>query len=194
MKKVAVSGLALALVLVLASGLQAQGIYIGVQAGYSAEKPKLPDDLNSVFESDASFFYGGRLGLKMMMFAVEANYLRAGHELVQTVVGDVNWDGIELTYQYIGVNAKLFPLSLPIPPVASIRPFLTAGYGVYTADLKEVDKDSKGSYNAGLGLELKISKIALLVEGKYRKGKVTIEGRELELGNFSISGGVNIYF
>lgn len=189
MKKIMISGLVLAFLLVSASGLQAQKLYIGAQVGYSSQSPTLPDLQTLEFNKVDSFFYGGRLGLKFMMFAVEANYIRSDYTFDQTVTGVIDWDGEELQYQFIGVNAKLFPFS-----IAMFKPYVTAGYGVYLAEIKNIGDDNKGGYNVGAGIELKISKIALVVEGKYRYGKVNIEGEDLELGNFTLSGGINIYF
>ncbi len=102
-----------------------------------------------------------------------------------------------MDYSYIGVNAKFFPISLPLPPVGSFRIFVSGGYGSYTADIKDLTngKDTNGGINFGGGLELKVSRISFLVEGRYHtKSKFTIANEELELGKFYINGGINIYF
>ncbi len=197
MKKFIVSGLVFACLLLFASGLHAQKLYVGILAGYSAQSPKIPDSVNE-FAKDSSIFYGARVGLKVMMFSIEGIYYRAAHELIQEHVGDVDWSEFdEMDYSYIGVNAKFFPISVPLPPVGSFRIFVSGGYGSYTADIKLLTsgKDTKGGLNYGVGLELKISKISFLVEGKYHtKSTFTIANEELELGKFFINAGINIYF
>ena len=197
MKKIIVSGLVLACLLLFASGLHAQKLYVGFLAGYSAQSPKIPDSVNE-FAKDSSLFYGARIGLKVMMFSVEGIYFRAAHELIQEHVGDVDWSLYnEMDYSYIGVNAKFFPISVPLPPVGSFRIFGSAGYGSYTADIKTLTngKDTNGGLNFGGGLELKLSKISFLVEGRYHtRSTFTIDDVELELGKFFINGGINLYF
>lgn len=189
MKKIVISGLVLIFLFASVSVLRAQEIYIGALAGYSSEKPKLPDIQDIEFESDATLFYGGRLGLRISMFAIEAMYIRAGHELTQIGAGVIDWDGRELEYQYIGANVKLFPFSIAI-----FHPYLIGGYGYYMAEIQDVGDDKTGSYSLGVGMELKFSKIALVAEGKYRRGDVVIDGNDLELGNYSLNVGLNIYF
>ncbi len=197
MKKVIVSGLVLACLLLFATGLHAQKLYVGLIAGYSAQSPKIPDSVNE-FAKDSSLFYGARIGLKVMMFSIEGIYYRAAHELIQEHVGDVDWSLYdEMNYSYIGVNAKFFPIALPLPPVGSFRIFVSGGYGSYTADIKDLTngKDTNGGINFGGGLELKVSRISFLVEGRYHtKSKFTIGNEELELGKFYINGGINLYF
>lgn len=196
MKKILVPGLALTFFLLFTTGLRAQKLYLGIQVGYSTQKPSLPNVTDISFDSDASFFYGFRAGVKFMNLALEANYLRSAYELIQKGIGDeIDWDGKELNYSFLGVNLKFFPFSIPLPPIASLHPYATAGYGIYGANIKDIkEKDNKGGYNVGAGLELKISKLSLLAELKYRHGKVVLEGEDVALGNFSFSAGVNLYF
>jgi hypothetical protein len=191
MKKIVISGLVFVFVFASVSALNAQEIYIGALAGYSSETPTLPDIQDIELDSKATLFYGGRLGLKISMIAIEAMYIRASHELTQIGTGVIDWDGRDLEYQYIGANVKLFPLSLAV-----FHPYLMAGYGYYMAEIQGLpdNKDQTGSYSVGAGLELKFSKIALVAEGKYRRGDVVIDGNDLELGNFSLNVGLNIYF
>lgn len=187
MKKIMITVLALAFILAAASVVHAQAVYVGAQVGYTTQKPKLPDFQNIRF--DDTLFYGARVGLKVAMFAVEASYLRSDHNIIQAVDGLIDWRGSDLEYQFIGVNVKFFPLSLAV-----LHPYLTAGYGYFIADVRDIDKDSGGSYNAGVGLELKFGKISILAEGKYRKGKAVIDEIDLDLGKYSLSAGINFYF
>lgn len=184
-----ISGLVLVFLFLFASGLQAQDLYIGAMAGYASSSPKLPDLSTLEFDKSDSFFYGGRLGLKFSMVAVEAVYLRSDYKMDQLVVGVVDWDGETLEYQFVGLNAKIFPFSL-----AMFKPYVTGGYGIYFTKIEGIDDDRKGGYNFGVGLELQFANIALVVEGKYRKGEATIDGNNLELGNYSLAAGINIYF
>jgi hypothetical protein len=198
MKKIIVSSLVLACLLLFASGLHAQKPYVGILVGYSAQSPKIPDSV-STFAKDSSLFYGARIGLKVMMFSIEGIYYRAAHELIQEYweVGDVDWrEYNEMDYSYIGVNAKFFPISVPLPPVGSFRIFLSGGYGSYTAEIKLLTsgKDTNAGLNFGGGVELKVSKISFLVEGRYHtKSKFRIADEDLELGKFYINAGINIY-
>jgi hypothetical protein len=197
MKKIIVSGLVLACLLLFASGLHAQKLYVGILAGYSAQSPKIPGGV-AEFAKDSSIFYGARVGLKVMMFSVEGIYFRAAHELILEQMGDLEWGEInDMDYSYIGVNAKFFPISVPLPPIGSFRIFASGGYGSYTTNFKDLTngKDTNGGLNFGGGLELKLSKISFLVEGKYHaRSKFTIDDVELELGKFFINGGINLYF
>lgn len=189
MKKIVISGLVFVFLFASASVLHAQEIYIGALVGYSTETPKLPDIQDVEFNTNDTLFYGGRLGVKISMFAIEAMYVRAGSELEEIGTSVIGWDGREMEYQYIGANVKLFPLSIAI-----FHPYVMAGYGYYLAEIQDVGDDKTGSYSVGVGLELKFSKIALVAEGKYRRGDVVIDGNDLELGNYSLNVGLNIYF
>jgi len=189
MKKIVIPGLVFAFLILFASGLHAQKLYIGAQVGMSSSTPELPDLSSEEFGKDNSLFYGGRIGLKFSILAIEATYIRSDYEIVQTAGGVVAWDGETLEYQFVGVNAKLFPFSLAI-----FKPYITGGYGIYMTDISNVGKDNEGGYNYGIGLELQFANIALVAEGKRRVGNATIDGNDLELGNYSLAIGINIYF
>ncbi len=184
-----ISSLVVAFLLVSASGLHAQKVYIGGMVGWTQSELELPDLASEEFGKENALFYGGRLGLKFSMLAVEAVYIRSDVDLVQTVSSVIDWNGETMEYQFIGVNAKLFPFSLAI-----FKPYITGGYGIYLTEISNVDKDSKGGYNFGIGVELQFANIAFVVEGKRRVGNATIDGQDLDLGNYSVAGGINIYF
>jgi opacity protein-like surface antigen len=172
---------------ILVAGASAKnGFFIGLQGGWSMQKPSL-EEVN--FDSDSSFMYGARIGVKFMMFAVEANFFQSAHNLVvKDLVGFV-WDGVEVDYNYLGVNARLYI------PLIVVHPYVTAGYGSYSATLKDIGKDSTRGFNVGLGVEVNLGDtFALMAEGKYHKVKVDIEDSELDLKNYTLSGGFNIYF
>lgn len=181
-----ISGLVVAFLLVSASSLQAQKLYIGVQGGYWAQNLEFP---SLDFDQGTSLFYGGQIGLNFMMFAVEATYIRSDYDIVELVSGVVDFNGETLEYQYVGANVKFTPISLKI-----LRLYLTAGYGQYTADITNIGDGKDWGWNAGAGVELRLSKLGILFEGKYRPGEVEIEGELLDLGNYSFGVGINIYF
>jgi opacity protein-like surface antigen len=172
--------------LLTSSAFAQGGLYLGIQAGYSAQKPSLKD---VEFNTDTSFLYGFRVGLKFMMIALEANYFQAAHNLELRDFVTLDWGGRQIDYNYIGINFKYFM------SFAVLHPYITAGYGYYTADIQDIDKDTEGGFNVGLGLELMLGKkFSLLAEGKYHHTKVDIQQKDLKIGDFSFSGGINIYF
>lgn len=171
----------------LMSNVYAQGgLYFGIQAGYSAQKPSLK---NVEFNTDTTFLYGMRAGLKIMMIAVEINYFQAAHNLDMAELIALDWGGRQVDYNFIGLNLKYFF------PFFLIHPYLTMGYGYYTANIHEIDKDRDRGYNLGIGLELHLgSRLSLLAEGKYHHVSLDIDQRKFKIGDFTLSGGLNIYF
>lgn len=164
----------------------AAGFFIGPYLGYSTQKPSL-DGVR--FNTDTSSLYGARFGFKLLMVSIEANYLRIGHTIGidESAAGD--WAGMNLNMQYLGLNAKVFF------PLLIIHPYVTAGYGFYTADVNTVGKDTQRGINLGLGMEIHLGgKFSLLAEGKYHRVRFDIQERSLKLGNYSLAGGFNIYF
>lgn len=160
--------------------------FIGVQGGWSSQKPKLT---NVEFNSDTSFMYGVRAGVKFMMLALEANYFQAAHNLIVKDGIAFDWDEREIDYSYLGLNLRGYV------PLVLVHPYFTVGYGYYKANIKGIGKDSDKGFNVGLGAELSLGdKFSLLAEGKYHRVKVNIDGSELKLGDFTLSGGFNIYF
>ncbi len=172
---------------VFVSGAAAKsGFFIGVHGGWSMQKPSL-DEVK--FDSDSTFLYGARVGVKFMMFAIEANFFQAAHNLVVKELVGFDWDGVEVDYNYLGINARVYI------PLILVHPYFTVGYGSYSANLKTIAKDSNMGINLGLGVELQLGdKFSLMAEGKYHNVKVNIEDVELKLKNYTLSGGFNIYF
>ncbi len=170
----------------VANGFAQVGFYLGAQAGYSAQKLSLKD---VEFNTDTTYLFGARLGIKLMMIAVELNYFQAAHNIDLADPLSIDWGGREVDYNYLGLNLKYFF------PLFMLQPYLTFGYGYYTADIHEIDKDKDGGYNLGIGLELKLgSKFSILAEGKYHHVNLDIEEKKLGLGDFTICGGFNVYF
>jgi opacity protein-like surface antigen len=172
---------------ILVTGLSAKsGFFIGVQGGWSMQKPNLEE---VKFESDSSFLYGARIGVKFMMFALEANYFQAAHNLVAEELVAFDWGGVEVDYNYLGINLRVYI------PLIVVHPYVTVGYGSYSANLKDIAKDSNRGFNLGLGVEVQLGDtFSLMAEGKYHNVKVNIEESELGLKNYTLSGGFNIYF
>jgi len=180
-------GLLVFLVLFCASVLPGRAlIYVGAQAGWSAQKPSLS---NIEFSTDTSFLYGLRAGLRFAGLGVELNYFQAAHNMEPKDFLGLRWKDRQMDYSYIGLNGKIY---FPIP---IIQPYITAGFGYYAADIHEIDKDSNGGYNFGLGAELMLGKrFSLTAEGKYHHVKLDIDNLDLTLGDFTFSGGFNIHF
>ncbi len=178
------------LLLFLAAGAaiaEAQaGVYAGGYLGYSAQKPSFK---NIEFTTNTTFVYGLRAGIRFLMLALEVNYFSAMHNLEVTDFLVLDWNGRENDYSYIGINLKT-QMS-----IAFVHPYLTAGYGYYTANIHGIDKDKEGGYNAGAGVEVTLGKrIGLAVEGKFHHVRVDIAKVDLALGNFIVSGGLNFHF
>jgi opacity protein-like surface antigen len=172
---------------ILVTGAAAKsGFFIGVQGGWSMQKPSFEE---VKFDSDSSFLYGARIGVKFMMFAIEANFFQAAHNLVVKELVAFDWDGVEVDYNYLGINARVYI------PLILVHPYFTVGYGSYSANLKDIGKDSNRGINVGVGVEVQLGdKFSLMAEGKYHNVKVDIQESEMELKNYTLSGGFNIYF
>ncbi len=173
-------------VLLTVSGAYGQaGFFLGVQGGFSAQKPKLSA---FDFNTDTSYLYGIRTGVKIWTIALEVNFFQAAHNIALVELNPHEWDGREVDYNFIGGNLKYFF------PLAIFHPYITFGYGYYTASIMEIDKDTDRGFNFGVGFELHLGKkFSLLVEGKYHRVKLFIDELDLKIGDFTIGGGFNIY-
>lgn len=186
MKKIT-TGLAMAL---LAFGLvpkaEAGLIYLGLQGGISKQKASFSD---IKFNTDTSFLYGAKAGVKFMMFAVELNYFQAAHNLDSNDISVSMWRDRKVDYSYLGANMRW------IFPILVVQPYITAGYGFYAADIHDIDKDNNGGFNLGAGVELMLGKkFSLSAEGKYYHVTLDIDAKSFKVGDFSLTGGINIYF
>ena len=187
MRKYRLAALIVAAVLLTTANSYAKtGFFIGAQFGFSAQKPSLS---NVSFDTNTSFLFGVRAGLKILAVAVEANYFQAAHNLEPKQLATLSWGAREIDYNYLGVNVKYFF------PLLMIQPYLTAGYGFYTASVQNIDKDTDRGFNFGLGIELHLgSKLSLLAEGKYHHVTLDIDNLDFGIGDFTLAGGLNIYF
>ncbi len=165
------------------------GLYGGFFGGYSSQKPSLPD-ASTLFNTNTTFCYGLRLGVKILMIDIEGTYMQASHNINWQSGLLPDWNGRQVDYNYVGVNLK-YLFSLPV-----ITPYLTVGYGYYSASIWQKDKGSDGGWNFGGGLEVRLGKrIGIVVEGKYHHAVVDLNilHFQLGLGDFTLTGGLNVY-
>jgi hypothetical protein len=159
--------------------------FIGLQGGWSQQNIDFRD---IEFDRDTAFLYGARAGVRILTFIVEGNFYQAAHNIAASDIGAL-WSSRKINYNYLGFNVRFF---LPFPVV---NPYLTLGYGTYTADIEDIGKDKSGGWNAGLGVEVFLGrKFSLLGEARYNHGGFDIEAEELEIKNFTFHIGFNLYF
>jgi hypothetical protein len=159
--------------------------FVGIQGGWSQQNIDIGD---IEFDRDTAFLYGARAGIRILTFVVEGNFYQAAHNIGASDIENL-WDSRKINYNYLGINVRLF---LPFP---LINPYLTAGYGSYSANIKDLGKDKQGGWNAGLGLEVFLGdKFSLLGEVKYNAGDFEIETEEIKIKNFTFHIGINLYF
>ena len=124
-----------------------------------------------------------------MMISLEANYFQAAHNMELKEVLTFAWSGKQVDYNYLGANLKFFF------PFLVFHPYITAGYGFYTAEIQTIHKDTKKGFNGGIGIEIHLGKkFSLLAEVKYHLVNLNIENLELKIGNWTFAGGFNFYF
>lgn len=186
MKKAITVVLLILAVAAAGANAEAAGFYLGLQGGVSKQKAKLSD---IEFNADTSFLYGLKGGVKIATMALELSYFQAAHNLTSEGVSIDSWRNRAVDYNYLGANLKwIFPLLV-------VQPYLTVGYGTYTADVHDFGKEKNGGFNAGAGVELLLGKkFSVSAEGKYHHVKLDIDAQNLSLGNFTLSGGLNFYF
>ncbi len=186
MKKIVVLIFALGMFLFSIEGVYCQGVYVGPQVGYSSQKPILKD---VEFSYDTTFLFGARAGIKVFMIALEVNYFQAAHNLELTELITFSWGDRKIDYNYLGLNLKYFF------PILIVHPYLTFGYGYYTADILDIGEDSSRGFNLGFGIEIQLGKrFSLLAEGKYHHARFDIAEEELKLKDFTFGGGFKFYF
>lgn len=173
------------------AGLAAQqsyalvGFYAGAFGGVSSQKLKFDEGIT---DPDKTFLYGLRLGLQVLTFALEFNYYRSGHNIAPADFYSFQWEGMEDDLSFIGGNLRI------MFPLAVVRPFLSVGYGYYTLDVRNIDKDTEDGFNVGLGLEVKLGKLAIIGEGKYNSVDMNLKELDFGLRHFTLTAGLNYYF
>lgn len=157
--------------------------FIGLQGGVSSQKIDFKD---FEFNKNTAFLYGVRAGFRVLFFVIEGNYYQAAHNIS---IADVDLDERKVDYNHLGLSLRLF---LPFP---FVNPYLTFGYGRYSAEIKNLGDDSNTGYNIGFGLELHLgNKFSLLGEGKYNNVGLKIQNDDLEISNWTFHAGLNFYF
>jgi opacity protein-like surface antigen len=186
MKRMIGLGLVAVLLLAAVPAFSQVGLYIGGFGGVSQQKPSFDA---AQFNTDTTFVYGLRGGVRILMLALEVSYFRAGHNISMGDFVTFQWNGLQNDFSYVGASLRwIFSLAI-------LHPYLTAGYGYYTADIKSIDKARDGGYNFGAGLEIAFgSKISLVAEGKYHHVIVDISKISLGLGDFIMTAGLNFNF
>ncbi len=186
MKRAIILVLALAIFWPAANAFSQVGFYVGGYAGASEQTPSF--DL-AQFNTDTTFVYGLRGGIRILMLALELNYFRAVHNISMGNFVTFQWNGLANDFSYIGASLRwIFSLAI-------LHPYLVAGYGYYTVDIQTLDKVRDGGYHFGAGLEVSLgSKISVVLEGKYHHVTVDISNINLGLGNFILTAGLNLNF
>ncbi len=169
----------------VSEGFAETGFYLGIQAGYSAQKPSLK---GVEFNTDSTFVYGLRAGIRVLMVGVEASYFQAAHNLNPSDILSLDWGERQVDYSFIGLNFKYFF------PLVLFDPYITAGFGYYSADVHNIDEDRSGGYNIGLGVEVNLGRVSLVAEGKYHHVNLDIDEEEFKIGDFTFVGGLSFYF
>ena len=180
--------LALVAALALAAPDARAGIvYFGIEGGVSRQKASVS---GIHFDTDTSFLYGARAGVRILSFAVEVEYFQAAHNLFTSGFGVPAFNDRHVDYSHLGVNARWVLLPLPV-----IHPYLIVGYGSYGADVDGLGTGHNGGFNVGAGVELMLGRsFSLLAEGRYHHVSLDIDAQTMKLGNFTLAGGMNFYF
>jgi len=160
------------------------GFYIGARGGLSRQDVR---EAEIEFNQDSAFLYGGQIGFKLLSFAVEGVFYRAGHNLL-TADSRFLKPSQNMDYYYLGVNGKLGI------PLVIVFPYITVGYGTYAVNLDDIGDDSKTAFNVGAGAELTLGKIGLFAELRYTDFSLEIGSQEWDFGGLDIQAGINIHF
>ncbi len=160
-------------------------ISFGFFGGTSAQKPTRQ---GLEFNTDTRFVYGIRAGVRLLVIGLEAQYFQAAHHLQLTNLPH-SWHDRQLDFSYLGVAVKTY-FSLLL-----LHPYLSVGYGYYSAEMKGVDKDRQAGFSGGLGLELSLGhRFSLQAEGKYHRVSLRIDKGDFKLGDLVLTAGFNINF
>jgi opacity protein-like surface antigen len=158
---------------------------LGIFGGTSAQKPGRE---GLEFNSDTRWVYGVRAGFKLLFLGVEGQYFQVAHHLQVKNIPH-SWQDRQVDFSYLGAALKAY-FSLLI-----LHPYLSVGYGYYSAEVQGVDKDRKTGLNFGAGLELSLGeRLSLQAEARYHRPSFDIEKADFSLGDFVLTAGLNINF
>lgn len=188
-KRAPVVLIAVAVIMAAAAGPARAQLYIGVRGGVSnQEVSRKTGGLTTIkFDKDSAVLYGGQIGLKLWAFAVEGEFYRADHTLLSGN-SSIPSSGVDMGYDYLGVNGKL---GLPL---VVVFPYVTVGYGRYSADLKGFGKDSTPAVNMGAGAELDLGGLGVFGEVRYTDFGFKLDDQDWDFGGVELHFGLNIHF
>jgi hypothetical protein len=189
MKRNALAVVIAAAVILAASAVPAQSqFYIGLRGGLANQDVSQSGGLADIdFDKDSAALYGGQIGFKLSMFAIEGVFYKSDHDLLS---GDssIPSEGVEMDTYFYGVNGKLGI------PLVVVYPYITVGYGVHTADLAGFGKDSDPAFNAGAGVQVKLGMVGLFGELRYTDFSFEIDNVDWDFGGLELHFGLNIIF
>jgi opacity protein-like surface antigen len=178
-----------AAVIMAASAVPARGqFYIGVRGGTANQDASRSGGLTDIdFDKDSAFLYGGQIGFKFSLLAIEGVIYKSDYNLLSSD-SSIPSEGIEMDSYFYGVNGKLGI------PLVVVYPYITVGYGVHTADLAEFGKDSAAAWNAGAGVQVKLGMVALFGELRYTDFTLELDNLDWDFGGLELHFGLNILF
>jgi opacity protein-like surface antigen len=178
----------LVLIIIMAAASQAQAavnFYLGVQGGWVREKASFD---GVAFDTQQNFLYGAKAGVRVFMLSAELAYYTVAEDLTAP---ESPLSGERVNYSFFGLNLRW------IFPILFLNPYLTGGYGTYTADVKDIERQKNGGFNFGAGVEIMLGdKFGLVAEGRYHKVDfdfTTVPGT-LTSKHLTLTGGFNLYF
>jgi hypothetical protein len=145
------------------------GFYIGGSIGGSSlDVRDVDDELGDLRFSDGDTAYKLFAGFRFLNFlAVEAGYVDLGDP--SDIVGDFDGDPIELQIGVQGWDA----FALGLLPIGPVDLFVKVGVVSWEADiraviddLRDTDSDSGSDAAYGVGVALRLDKVALRAEGE----------------------------
>lgn len=158
------------------------GFSVGFFAGPSSQKPGRQ---GLEFNADTRWAYGIRAGFKLLIIGIEAQYLQVAHHLQLKEITHA-WQGRQVDFSFFGAAVKSY-FSLLI-----LHPYLSVGYGYYSAGIQDLDKDRKNGFNLAAGLEISLGKrLSLQAEGRYHRVVLDIQQADFKLGDFVLTAGLN---
>ncbi len=168
-----VAGLAIAGAM-FTSAAEAQGVSFGIGGGLSMPAGSYSFDEGSISASDVfKNGYHGQLSAQFsagLPFALRVDGMYHNMDMkqdldisMQTIAGVVN--GI-----------------LPVLPAGQVRPYLSAGVGMYNVKLSgygESVAETKAGFNGGAGLSVQLAGLRTFVEGRYHHISTSGEAQKM---------------
>jgi len=176
------------LLLAIAQAPARAGFYVGIRGGLSNQNVSFESKYH--FNKDSAVLYGAQVGFKFLALAVQGEFYRADHSDLKPD-DFVTVDGYRMDYYYLGANAKLGI------PLVILYPYLTVGYGKYSADINSLLEGKKSnsdwSFNVGAGAELTLGKVGLFAEVRYTDFSMDIHNLNWDFGGVDLHFGLNLH-